>query len=169
MSLIFQIRQSNNKKNNWKDPFLLPRGCAMWVLIWSCTSSGSLHHASAVSALLSFTTGTAPGEPIRIVRHAGDSCSHSKPHPLHPLPTTSLKAPHPWWKEYCRSSLDGVQMLINGSIRTAAGLKWLRHCPLTLDEWGVIQWSITSQTIPTDLVSVLKWVLISKDRSEQEE
>lgn len=61
-----------------------------WVLIWARMSCGSLHHASAVSALLCFATGTAPGEPIKIVRHAGDSCPDSNPHP-----NASLKAQHP--------------------------------------------------------------------------
>lgn len=80
-----------------EDPFLQPRGSAMWVLIRSCTSCGSLHHASAFSALPCFTTGTASGEPITIVRHAGDSCTNSNPHP----PTLS---PAEAWEEYCRSS-----------------------------------------------------------------
>lgn len=52
---------------------------ALWVLNKACTSSGSLQHASAVSALLCSTMGTAPGEPIKNGRCAGDSCSGSYP------------------------------------------------------------------------------------------
>lgn len=51
--------------------------------------SGSLRHASTVTALLCSTKGTAPGEPIKSVRCAGDSCSSRSPE--------SLPAPHHWW------------------------------------------------------------------------
>lgn len=52
-------------------------------------SCGSLQHASTVTALLCSTKGTAPGEPIKSVRCAGDSCSSCSP--------KSLPAPHHWW------------------------------------------------------------------------
>lgn len=99
-------------------------------------SSGFLHHASAVSTLLCFTTGTAPGEPIKIVRKAGDSCYDGSFPPTHaskchiPDGKNSVEVPRMRWNR-------GAPMGIKEEQFRGRAVKFSRDYPWTLDEWGV--------------------------------
>lgn len=93
--------------------------------------SGSLRYASAVTALLCSTKGTAPGEPIKSVRCAGDSCSGRSPE--------SLPAPHHWWGNTVE--LAGMGRGCNRESRKGRRDQWRqqsswKHQEITV-EWGV--------------------------------
>lgn len=100
---------------------------------------GSLRHASAVTAPLCSTKGTAPGEPIKSVRCAGDSCSIRSPEKARSSTPLMGKHCRTGWEErrWNRGEAGGEK----GSIRTAVNLKASRdHGMLERNaswEWGL--------------------------------